>query len=112
MEHVPRQRLSVSCIHVCETLLDGDRLLLWLPIRSGLPPMVVQLLEDLVDLLPVRTLVILFSLVVLEVGEPRLRFIAARQVAHTTFISLAEVILLLIDFLFFFEVVAIVLRIL
>lgn len=74
--------------------------------------MVVQLLEDLVDLLPVRTLVILFSLVVLEVGEPRLRFIAARQVAHTTFISLAEVILLLIDFLFSFKVVAIVLRIL
>ena len=74
--------------------------------------MVVQLLEDLVDLLPVRTLVVLFSLVVLEVGEPRLRFIAACQVAHTIFISLAEVILLLIDFVLSFKVVAIVLRIL
>ena len=74
--------------------------------------MVVQLFEDLVDLLPVRTLVVLFSLVVLEVGEPRLCFIAARLVAHTTFISLAEVILLLIDFLLSFKVVAIVLRIL
>ena len=74
--------------------------------------MVVQLFEDLVDLLPVRTLVVLFSLVVLEVGEPRLCFIAASQVAHTTFISLAEVILLLIDFLLSFKVVAIVLRIL
>ena len=110
MEHVPRQRLLVSCIHIRETLLDGDRLLFWLPIWSGLPPLVVQLLEDLVDFLPERTLIVLFSLII-KVGDSRLRFIAARQVAHATFISLAGVILFIDYFLLSFKV-AIVLRVL
>ena len=75
--------------------------------------MVMQLLEDLINLPPVRTLVMLFSLF-FKVSVPRLLFIAARQVAtHVTFISLSEVIFLLIDFLLLsFKIVAVVLGIL
>ena len=95
VKHVPRQRLPVCCIHIIETLLDRDWLFLWCLIRSGLPALVVQLLKDLVDLPPIRALVVLFSLV-FEVGVQRFLFITARQVAQVTFISLSEVIFLLI----------------